>query len=157
MQLSDTALGAVAVAFIALMTLKHMHILDRFCSTTDASGAVGASIRPVEPIKKQAFNAESLSVYDGVQNRDIYVSVKETVYEVAPQFYGPGESYHVYAGKEISRCLAKCDLTGTEANKHWLPGTSQEELGKLEKWVSVFETKYPVVGWFVWDEEFNGL
>ncbi|KAH9577209.1 Cytochrome b5-like heme/steroid binding domain [Trypanosoma melophagium] len=112
------------------------------------------TIRSVKSIERHPFKKEDLLEYDGVKKDSIYVSVKLVVYEVAPQFYGPGQPYHLYAGREISRSLAKSDLTGKELDKDWAPGTSEEELQQLEQWVAKLKSKYPVVGWYVPEEEF---
>ncbi|RNE99541.1 hypothetical protein TraAM80_08134 [Trypanosoma rangeli] len=111
-------------------------------------------IRPVSAIECRGFTKEELQEYDGIRKSDIYVSVKGVVYEVAPQLYGPGKSYHVYAGREISRCLAKSDVSSKEANKDWEHGFSKEEMAVLDWWANKFNSKYPVVGWFVPDKDF---
>ncbi|RNC50610.1 hypothetical protein TcCL_ESM12336 [Trypanosoma cruzi] len=113
-----------------------------------------STIRPVEKLECRGFTKEELREYDGIQKGDIYVSVKGVVYEVAPQFYGPGQPYHAYAGHEISRCLAKSDTTAKEANKNWMHDCNEEEIEALEWWAKKFDSKYPVVGWFVADEDF---
>ncbi|RNF18743.1 uncharacterized protein Tco025E_04485 [Trypanosoma conorhini] len=112
------------------------------------------TIRPVPALRRRGFTREELGEYDGARKSDIYMSVKGVVYEVAPQLYGPGQPYHVYAGHEVSRCLAKSDLTGQEANKDWTHGCSKEEMEALDWWANKFNSKYPVVGWFVPDEDF---
>lgn len=49
----------------------------------------------------------------------VCISVKGVVYKVTPQFYGPGEPYSVYAGKDISRCLAIGRVDDVEADLPW--------------------------------------
>ncbi|ORC93704.1 uncharacterized protein TM35_000015810 [Trypanosoma theileri] len=114
-------------------------------------------IRSVESIEHRPFTREDLAEHDGVKKNSIYVSLKLVVYEVAPQFYGPGQPYHLYAGREISRSLAKSDLTGKELDKDWVPGSSEEELQQLDQWIEKFKAKYPVVGWYVPDEKFYSV
>ncbi|SCU68072.1 cytochrome b5-like Heme/Steroid binding domain containing protein, putative [Trypanosoma equiperdum] len=136
---------AAAVSVISRAIIQRLYKLHKIhCHR-------GQGIRPVKPIVQRSFTADELQEYDGVRKSDVYVSVKGVVYEVAPQFYGPGQPYHIYAGREISRCLAKSDLTGDEINKDWRPGSTEEELQQLEGWVKKFESRYPVVGWFIWD------
>lgn len=110
-------------------------------------------IRPVSSLPKRGYTKEELSQFDGVKNTRIFVSLKRKVYEVAPQFYGPGAAYHIFAGKEASRCLAKSLLDGKDANKNWVDCT-EEELETLDEYVEKFESKYPVVGWFIPDSSF---
>lgn len=115
--------------------------------------ASGAGIRPVSSIVKKGYTREQLAQYDGVKNERIFMSVKMKVYEVAPHFYGPGQHYHVFAGTEASRALAKADLTGKYLNQYWV-NCSEEELEVLEEYVEKFNSKYPIVGWYVPDDQF---
>ncbi|AIN97771.1 hypothetical protein LPMP_202750 [Leishmania panamensis] len=115
--------------------------------------APGSGIRPVSSIVKKGYTREQLSQYDGVKNERIFMSVKMKVYEVAPHFYGPGQHYHVFAGTEASRALAKADLTGKYLNQYWV-NCSEEELEVLEEYVEKFNSKYPIVGWYVPDDQF---
>lgn len=113
----------------------------------------GNGIRPVVAVNQRGFTPEELRKYNGIDNEKVYVSLKRRVYEVAPHFYGPGHDYHVFAGQEASRALAKSDLTGKELNKYWVDCT-EEELEQLETYVDTFESKYPVVGWYIPDASF---
>lgn len=64
------------------------------------------------------FTAQELAEYDGRDNRPIYISLKGKVYDCssACQFYGPGSPYEVFAGKEVTRCLAKMIIGANQAN-----------------------------------------
>uniref|UniRef100_A0A0A9XA70 Putative steroid-binding protein 3 n=1 Tax=Lygus hesperus TaxID=30085 RepID=A0A0A9XA70_LYGHE len=122
----------------------------RDCATKSASVS---EIRPVEPIVQRGYTKEELAMYDGIHNQHILVSLKRKVYEVGHQFYGAGEDYHVFAGKDVSRCMAKATLAESEMNKDWINCT-EEELQRLEEYVRRFDSKYPVVGWFLPDNTF---
>ncbi|KPA82389.1 putative mitochondrial hypothetical protein [Leptomonas pyrrhocoris] len=122
-------------------------------STANGGASAGSGIRPVSNIPKKGYTREQLEQYDGVKNERILMSVKMKVYEVAPHFYGPGQHYHIFAGTEASRALAKADLTGKYLNQYWVNCT-EEELEVLEEYVEKFNLKYPVVGWYVPDEAF---
>ncbi|AYU82647.1 Heme/Steroid binding domain containing protein [Leishmania donovani] len=122
-------------------------------TSSSAGEAPGSGIRPVSGIVKKGYTREQLSQYDGVKNERIFMSVKMKVYEVAPHFYGPGQHYHVFAGTEASRALAKADLTGKYLNQYWV-NCSEEELEVLEEYVEKFNSKYPIVGWYVPDDQF---
>ncbi|KPI85931.1 hypothetical protein ABL78_5015 [Leptomonas seymouri] len=122
-------------------------------SSANSSNPAGKGIRPVSNIPKKGYTRDQLAQYDGVKNERILMSVKMKVYEVAPQFYGPGQHYHIFAGTEASRALAKADLTGKCLNQYWVNCT-EDELEVLEEYVEKFNSKYPVVGWYVPDEAF---
>lgn len=125
----------------------------RLCGEGASSASSGGNIRPVSSVPKRGYTREQLAQYDGVKNERILMSVKMKVYEVAPHFYGPGQHYHIFAGTEASRALAKADLTGKYLNQYWVNCT-EEELEVLEEYVEKFNLKYPVVGWYVADEAF---
>lgn len=111
-------------------------------------------IRPVAPRDQRAFTKEELAAFDGVKSASIYVSVKNVVFDVAPQLYGDGAPYHVYAGKDISRALAKSRVDGVLCNKDFIRDVTRKEADTLELWFKKFEGKYAVVGWFVPDESY---
>ena len=112
-------------------------------------------IRKAAPVEPRAFTKEDLAVFDGNQRPEVYVSVKGVVYEVAPQHYGPGQSYHVFAGKDISRCLALSIVGSGPSNKDWTIGITPEQLKTLDGWNDMFKSKYPVVGWLAADPSFT--
>ncbi|EPY34796.1 hypothetical protein STCU_01306 [Strigomonas culicis] len=135
--------------------------VDQLRGKKGAHGGAGhvhqrGTIRPVAKQPPRGFTKEELAEYDGVKKEQIFISLKRKVYEVAPHFYGPGQSYHVFAGKEASRCLAKSQLNDAEANKYWVD-CNDEELETLNEYVDLFESKYPVVGWFVPDNSFYDI
>jgi membrane-associated progesterone receptor component len=113
------------------------------------------AIRKANPVAPRGFTKEELQCYDGAQRPEVYTSVKGVVYEVAPQHYGPGQSYHVFAGKEISRCLALSIVGNGPANKDWMVGITAEQQKTLDGWSDMFQGKYPVVGWIVQDSSFT--
>ncbi|KAH9578261.1 Cytochrome b5-like heme/steroid binding domain [Trypanosoma melophagium] len=102
------------------------------------------------------FSAAELSKYNGESGAPIYISVMGVVYDcsAAAEFYGCGASYHVFAGKDITRCLAKMLLTDAEANAGWC-NLADEHRETLDEWVAKYSAKYPVVGQFAPDELFD--
>jgi len=71
------------------------------------------------------------------------------VYDVSKSagFYGPGGGYHVFAGRDATRALAKGLLD--EKDVLYRPGDKSDldglELMKLDEWIETYESKYPVV------------
>ncbi|KAK7196282.1 Cytochrome b5-like Heme/Steroid binding domain containing protein [Novymonas esmeraldas] len=151
-----SAAAAAATVFYVLhrkgYTAK-LGIFGRRHASSSTGEAAGSSIRPVTSIVKKGYTREQLAQYDGVKNERIFMSVKMKVYEVAPHFYGPGQHYHIFAGTEASLALARADLTGKYLNQYWV-NCSEEELEVLEEYVEKFNSKYPIVGWYVPDEAF---
>lgn len=103
----------------------------------------------------QSFTAESLAEFNGEGDGPIYISVKGVVYDCTSgaDFYGPGKPYAIFAGKEVSRSLAKMDISDVEANAGW-NNLTPEHLETLQSWVNKYKEKYPVVGVFAPDPGF---
>ncbi|EAN98494.1 hypothetical protein TcYC6_0121530 [Trypanosoma cruzi] len=105
---------------------------------------------------ERRLGAVELSKYNGRDEAPIYISVKGVVYDcsAAAEFYGPGASYHVFAGKEVSRCLAKMLISDEEANAGWC-NLTEEHREALDEWSAKYNEKYPVVGRFLPDDQFE--
>ncbi|KAG5490839.1 hypothetical protein JKF63_00961 [Porcisia hertigi] len=108
-----------------------------------------------EPANMRSFTTGDLAPFTGENGVPIYMSVKGIVYDCTSgaDFYGPGKSYAVFAGKEVSRCLGKMLISDEEANANW-DDLSPEHMQTLDEWAEKFEGKYPVVGRFEPDEDF---
>ena len=74
-------------------------------------------------------------------------SIENTVYDVSsnPDMYGPGGSYHVFAGHDITYCLANTSL---ETEHLDLPCSDlpEDAQGRVNAFKERFSSKYPVVG-----------
>jgi membrane-associated progesterone receptor component len=78
----------------------------------------------------------------------VYLALRGTVFDVSSgrRFYGQGGSYNVYAGKEISRALAKSSFEEEDMNDD-LTTLTAAQLETLDKWeANTFRRKYPIVG-----------
>jgi len=120
------------------------------------SGVQQSDLHPPEPKSKRVleippdpcrtFTKAQLKAYNGSnETSPIYISLKGIVYDVtaAEGFYGPEGAYHLFAGTDASRGLAKMDFKATESG--WAD-LSYSELSTLDEWVEKFNFKYPVVG-----------
>ena len=83
----------------------------------------------------------------GIKNEKIYVAVKGTVFDVTrnQESYGPDKGYHVFAGKDASRALARTSLDPQDVQPEYedLPET---DLKVLDDWYSFFLQRYNIVG-----------
>jgi membrane-associated progesterone receptor component len=105
----------------------------------------------------RTFTAEELTEFCGqTEDTPIYISVRFNVYDVSKgrDFYGPGSGYHVFAGQEASRALGKMQISDAEANAGWA-NLTPEHLKILVDWEKKYIEKYPIVGTFVPDAEFE--
>lgn len=100
------------------------------------------------------FSLEQLRQYDGTQRPEIYISLTGVVFDVsvAPQFYGPGANYNVYAGREAGRALGKMTLHAQplqhqhDLDHPWVSDLDSEAQSVLRDWFQKFTQKYPIVG-----------
>ncbi len=56
-----------------------------------------------------------------------------------------GAGYHIFAGKEVSRALAKMSLVGEDCNGN-LADLTKHQLDVLQDWETKFQEKYEAVG-----------
>ena len=79
--------------------------------------------------------------------RPILLSLQGAVYDItlARNFYGPGGSYHVYAGREASRALGKMSLDAADCTDD-VADLTEKQLATLDGWKKKFDEKYTVVG-----------
>lgn len=94
------------------------------------------------------LTASELKGYDGtVEGKPIYLSVRGVIFDVTTgkNFYGPGGSYSMLAGREVSRALGKMSKNEEDISGD-LSGLSEKEIGVLEDWEKKFQAKYPLVG-----------
>jgi predicted heme/steroid binding protein len=135
--------GVVGISLLALYGVKRY-----FSKKADAEIEI-----PLLPeAKPRGFTAEQLAEFKGTNGKALLLSVKGTVFEVAPQFYGPGMAYHCFAGTECSRNLAKAIIGDTEANAEWRC-LCPYYMKSLDQWEQTFKNKYRIVGWFIPDGE----
>ena len=104
---------------------------------------------------KRGFTVEGLKIYDGIQNDRIFIALKGIVYDVTKgkDFYGPGSSYHVFAGRDASRGLGKMSLDIKDVDNADISDLSLSELDALQNWIDKFASKYRIAGHIVDEPE----
>jgi membrane-associated progesterone receptor component len=96
------------------------------------------------------FTASELQEFgSGMDERPIYLSVFGRVYDVSrgEKFYGPGASYSMFAGKDVTRALClgckapECLVRSTE-------GLTEDQIEEGKRWLSFFHLhdKYNYIG-----------
>ena len=95
-----------------------------------------------------------LAKCDGVHSSKIYIAVDGRVFDVSKGagFYGPGGNYHGFAGLDCTRALAmgltaRQDVLANQGGDK--KGFSATQLMKIDDWLDVFESKYPIIGRFI--------
>lgn len=102
------------------------------------------------------FSAADLGTHKGTDGGAILLSVFGTVYDVSAgkDFYGPGGGYACFAGKEVTRCLGKMTVSDDEANASWT-NLNDEHRQTAVEWDVKFKAKYPIIGKFTPDADFE--
>ena len=85
----------------------------------------------------------------------IFVGVKGKIYNVGHDFYGPGSAYNAFAGCDASRHLGKVVVGKEESNADWSVNFTAKHLQTLDEWEAKFQSKYNVVGWITFGENFT--
>ncbi|KIM31395.1 hypothetical protein M408DRAFT_327619 [Serendipita vermifera MAFF 305830] len=94
------------------------------------------------------FTLEELKQYDGSgPEGKIYVSVKGTVFDVSAkkEMYGPGASYHVFAGKDASKGLGMSSTKPEDAVPDYST-LDAASMKTLDGWYEFFQKRYSVMG-----------
>ncbi|KAG2375147.1 hypothetical protein C9374_010151 [Naegleria lovaniensis] len=123
-----------------------------------SSSSSDSDSEPEEEIEEREFTLEELHKYNGIDSpeKKIYVSVCGKVFDVTGSgFYGPNETYDMFAGHESSVALAKNELKPSLLDQMDLSSLNAFEKDQLNSMFSHFEFKYRVVGWLKEFEEAN--
>lgn len=101
------------------------------------------------PETERMFTAKELSKYDGNSSTMIYLAVLGEVYDVSEgsAYYGPGQGYSCFAGRDGSRAFVTGNFT-REGARADLDGLTPEEVAGVIHWRDFYrkEEKYVYVG-----------
>lgn len=101
----------------------------------------------IEP--RNFWREEELRDYDGSKDPDgpILIAADGRVWNVykGRNFYLPGSEYHLFAGRDATRLLAKGKLEEETEDERAKP-LNMAERAALQGWMWTFQTKYEVVG-----------
>ncbi|KAI2638940.1 cytochrome b5 [Hypomontagnella submonticulosa] len=100
----------------------------------------------LDPPKDDPISAEELAKANGLEGQKAYVAIKGKVYDVsANKAYREGGSYHVFAGKDASRALAKTSTKPEDVRPEW-QDLDDKEKQTLDDWITFFTKRYNVIG-----------
>lgn len=99
----------------------------------------------------ELFSTPKLAEYNGQSREDkkIYIGVAGIVFDMtsAPDFYGPGAAYAIFAGRDATVNLGRSSLlTSTIGSEAKDVGMTAEDLECLCSWIAKYKQKYPIVG-----------
>jgi len=118
------------------------------------------SVIPDDKIPKsdRILSKEDLALHKGTEEKPkhygtapIYIGAGTHVFDVSfggMLFYGPGCSYHRFAGRDASRALAKMSFNPEDVDSNDLSDLSEKQLKTMEDWIKTFKERkeYPIVG-----------
>ncbi|TGZ78795.1 cytochrome b5-like Heme/Steroid binding domain-containing protein [Ascodesmis nigricans] len=101
------------------------------------------------PPRDDPITLEELRSADGMSlNRggQVLTHPQGIVFDVTGnKAYVPGGSYHVFAGKDASRGLAKSSVKPEDATAEW-EDLGEDEKKVLDDWFTFFSKRYNIVG-----------
>ncbi|PHT51198.1 Membrane steroid-binding protein 2 [Capsicum baccatum] len=125
---------------VALMVVAYNVVCGMFFSADD-----------FVPIKRQPLHlgnmTEELRAYNGSDSeKPLLMAIKGKIYYVSTSkmFYGPGDSYAMFAGRDASRALAQLSFKPEDFNGS-LEGLNDAQLEILQDWEYKFIDKYAQV------------
>ncbi|KAG2528422.1 hypothetical protein BBO99_00003258 [Phytophthora kernoviae] len=150
---SNLFVGA-GVAVAAVMAVKYMNARADAAQQRayEAAKARQEALKAEreKPIKRRFFTPEEMLPFNGEDGQPIYIAVLDEVYDVSRKrdFYGPGEGYHLFAGRDASRALAKMSFEQEDLDSEDLSDLSFMDKETLQDWVTKFSVynSYPNVG-----------
>jgi membrane-associated progesterone receptor component len=110
-----------------------------------------------EPPRIREYIVSDLSAFKGKQeipegrvHSSILIALRGVVYDVSfggYEMYCEGAGYHVFAGKDASRCFALMSLKEEDSLSSDLSDLTETQQKTLDDWIKKFDKKkYPVVG-----------
>lgn len=149
---SNVYLGA-GVAVIAIFALR---LWNASIDAQNARAMAAARERQAKAkaekkeIRRRFFTLEELKEFNGENGKPIYIGLLDEVYDVSSKrdFYGPGEGYHLFAGRDASRALAKMSFEKEDLENEDLSDLGFMDQETLQDWVTKFSVynQYPNVG-----------
>lgn len=97
---------------------------------------------------EKIYTVEQLSRYNGDENsKGVYIAILGKVFDVkkGKKHYGPGGTYHIFAGRDASRAFVTGEFTEDKASDEVLD-LSLTDLLSLKQWVEFYEKDYVYKG-----------
>ena len=103
-----------------------------------AGRCCGAALLAATPVPDVTFTAASLAPFVGEDGNPIYIALGRKVYDVSTgaDFYGPGNGYSKFAGKDASRALAKMSFDPADVDARGCEELTEEQRKTLADWIA---------------------
>ncbi|KAF0751956.1 hypothetical protein AaE_006206 [Aphanomyces astaci] len=147
---TDVLLAAMAVAAVYVV---HSYLTTPAVPTQSPASKLPETKKAVDKPsapQQQYFTLDKLRAFNGEGDKPIYIAIKGVVYDVSRKrdFYGPGEGYHLFAGREAARALAKMSFEPADLENTGISDLNFMEKEILKDWIDKFTdyNSYPIVG-----------
>uniref|UniRef100_A0A1B6LJC2 Cytochrome b5 heme-binding domain-containing protein n=1 Tax=Graphocephala atropunctata TaxID=36148 RepID=A0A1B6LJC2_9HEMI len=89
------------------------------------------------------FTKENLQEFTGKANKRLYLALLGNVFDVskAQKYYGSGETYHAFTGRDASRAFVTGDFTENGLTDD-IEDLSLQELRSLSDWLKFYQKEY---------------
>lgn len=138
----DALLAVVVVASVIACIYYYL-------PTPAKEAAPMASAAPATRAAPIDLKVADLAPHDGnTPGLDLWMGADGFVFnvEAGRDFYGPGNSYAPFCGRDATIGLATMEVDPSKWTKHVVSDLSSPEVDTLGSWVSRFRQKYPIVG-----------
>ncbi|KAI8319380.1 cytochrome b5 [Martensiomyces pterosporus] len=103
------------------------------------------------PRAQRVFTPQELALHDGTDpGRPLLLAIEGDVYDVTSswEFYGPGSSYHLFAGRDSSRAFGTNCLSREDHLTHDTRGLTESQIAGIKGWHRFFDNhqRYIKVG-----------
>ena len=90
------------------------------------------------PVPDVAFTAATLAPFTGEDGGPIYIALRRKVYDVSTgaDFYGPGNGYSKFAGKDASRAMAKMSFDPADVDERGCEELTEVQVKTLDDWIA---------------------
>ncbi|GLE10224.1 hypothetical protein PINS_up022262 [Pythium insidiosum] len=143
-------------ASIALLAIVALRFWNASIDAENARALAAARERQAKAkaekreVRRRFFTLDELKSFTGEDGKPIYIGLLDEVYDVSAKrdFYGPGGGYHLFAGRDASRSLAKMSFEPADLESDDLSDLGFMENETLQDWVNKFSVynQYPNVG-----------
>ncbi|KAL3910382.1 MAG: hypothetical protein SGILL_007713 [Bacillariaceae sp.] len=114
----------------------------------------------LKALESRVLTAEELAKHTGAEGEEmpegyaaapIYIGAGEKVFDASfggVEFYGAGGGYNKFAGRNISRALAKMSFDPEDLSSTKTDDLEEKQIKVLNDWIKTFEERkgYPIVG-----------
>ncbi|CAH0394031.1 unnamed protein product [Bemisia tabaci] len=92
---------------------------------------------------ERLFSISDLSDFNGETRKELYLAILGNVFDVTQgqKFYGRGESYHHFIGKDASRAFVTGELSKSMDNDD-VADLSLQEIKSIHDWLNFYHDKY---------------